>query len=161
MKRINLLWDIFIDYQKHSDEYCLYRWCTTCGNRKIRDELFLRSIEELEIDFEETKMEKGFLSLSNIRDGEIHKKIVELICQKLNDLSEQEIGTMWGLEPFYNLDNNRDDFIKFVIMEIYASLKVRTAKREDVMNHLKSLITNEKINYVIRKMNFRYEKNRS
>ena len=68
---------------------------------------------------------------------------------------------MLGSEPFYNLDNNRDDFIKFVIMEIYASLKVRTAKREDVMNRLKSLITNEKINYAIRKMNFRYEKNRS
>ena len=102
IEKTNFLNEIFLDYQKDKsrDNYCLYRWCTTCGNRKIRDELFLRSIEELEIDFEETKMEKGFLSLSNIRDGEIHKKIVELICQKLNDLSEQEIDTMLGLEPF-------------------------------------------------------------
>ena len=161
MTKSNFLLDIFLDYQKYPEKYCLWRWCATCGNRKIRDELFLRSIEELEISFEETGMKRGFLSLGNIRDGGLFTKIVKLICQRLNNLGDNEIDAMLGSEPFYELDNYKDDFLKFVIMEIYSSLEGRFAHREETMNHLESVITNEKINYVIMRMNSRYVKNQN
>jgi len=159
MERTNFLLDIFLDYQKYPEKYCLWRWCTTCGNRKIRDELFHRSINELGISFEETGMRKGFLYLRNIRQEELFTKILELICQKLNTLSQNEVGIMLGPEPFYESDNNRDDFMKFVIMEIYSSLEGRFTDRKELMNYFESLITNEKITHVVMKMNYRYLKN--
>lgn len=158
MKKNNFLWDIFLDYQKNEEEYCLWRWCTTCGHRKIRDELFHKSINELGVSFEETGMWEGFLYLGNIRQEELFTKILKLICQKLNTLSHNEVDIMLGPEPFYESDHNRDDFIKFVIMDIYSSLEGRFTDRKELMNYFESLITNDKISNVVMKMNSRYLK---
>ena len=158
MKKSNFIWDIFLDYQRNKREYCLWRWCTTCGNRKIRDELFLKSIDELGISFEVTGMEKGFLYIGNIREEELFTKVLKLICQKLNSLSHDQIDLMLGPKPFYYFDDHRDDFIKFLIMEIYSSLEGLFRSRERLMIYLEALITNEKISHVVSKMNSRYMK---
>jgi hypothetical protein len=160
MRKHNFIWDIFLDYQKNKRGYCLWRWCTTCGNYKIRDKLFLNSIDELGINFEQTGMREGFLSIQNIRQRELYNKVVELICQKLNGLDNKEIDTMLSPIPFYELDHNRDDFLKFIIMEIYESLETRLSDRKEVMNHLGLLLTNKKISDVVMKMNSRYLKSK-
>lgn len=158
MKETNFIYEIFLDYRKDKQKYCLWRWCTTCGNRKIRDELFHKSINELGISFEETRMRKGFLYLRNIRQEELFTKILKLICQKLNNLTNNQVDTMLGPEPFYELDHNKDDFLKFLIMDIYSSLEGRFTDREKLINYLESTITNDKISNVIMKMNSRYLK---
>jgi hypothetical protein len=63
---------------------------------------------------------------------------------------------MLGPEPFYELDRNKDDFLKFLIMDIYSSLEGRFTDREKLINYLESTITNDKISHVIMKMNSRY-----
>ena len=154
----NIIYQLFLDYQKNKNKYCLWRWCTTCGNYKIRDKLFLRTIDQLKIDFKETNMEKGFLSLNNIRDPDLYNKVVGHILKTLNDLSDHEIDNILGPRPFYTIDENKDDFMKFIIMEIYSSLGNWHPKRDDVVSHLKSKVSNKKISRVINNMNTRYEK---
>ena len=98
-------------------------------------------------------MRKGFLYLRNIRQEELFTKILKLICQKLNNLTNNQIDTMLGPEPFYELDHNKDDFLKFLIMDIYSSLEGRFTDRKELLNYLESLINNDKISYVV--MTFR------
>ncbi|MDA9675578.1 hypothetical protein N9U32_00120 [Pseudomonadota bacterium] len=156
MKKTNFILDIFFDYKKNKQKYCLWRWCSTCGNMKIRNELFIRSITELEIKFEETGMKKNYLSLSNIRDINFQTQIIELILKKLNELNNEEIELMLSSRPFYNLDVNKDDFIKFIIMELYESLYERFSRREELLKYLYKNLTNEKIKYVMTKMNTKF-----
>ena len=156
MKKTNFILDIFFDYKKNKQKYCLWRWCSTCGNMKIRNELFIRSITELEIKFEETGMKKNYLSLSNIRNINFQTQIIELILKKLNELNNEEIELMLTSRPFYNLDVNKDDFIKFIIMELYESLYERFSRREELLKYLYKNLTNEKIKYVMTKMNTKF-----
>lgn len=156
MKKTNFILDIFFDYKKNKQKYCLWRWCSTCGNMKIRNELFIRSITELEIKFEETGMKKNYLSLSNIRDINFQTQIIELILKKLNELNNEEMELMLSSRPFYNLDINKDDFIKFIIMELYESLYERFSRREELLKYLYKNLTNEKIKYVMTKMNTKF-----
>ena len=161
IEKTNFLNEIFLDYQKDKsrDNYCLYRWCTTCGNCKIRDELFLNSIQELGVEFENTGMKKGFCSLSNIRDKELHQKIIKLLGQKLSDLNHSEIDSMLGPVPFYRLNYHKDDFLKFIIMEMWCSLDIRTTGRTKALDDFKSFIQNKYIHSIIDHMDNRYTRN--
>jgi hypothetical protein len=156
MKKTNFILDTFFDYKKNKQQYCLWRWCSTCGNMRIRNELFIRSITELEIKFEETGMKKNSLSLFNIRDINLQTQIIELILKKLNELNNEEIELMLSSRPFYNLDINKDDFLKFIIMELYESLYQRFSRREELLKYLYKNLTNEKIKYVMTRMNTKF-----
>ena len=158
MKKHNFIWDIFLDYQKNKRDYCLWRWCTTCGNYKIRDQLFHKIIDELGIGFEKTNMKEGFLSLGNIRDRNLYNKMVDHLIKNLNDLSDSEIENILGPRPFYEEDKNQDDFMKFIIMEIYSSLRKWYQDREEVLDFLKLKLSNKKILRIVDEMNDRYQK---
>jgi len=150
---------MFNNFEKNRGDYCIWQWCTTCGCMKIRDELFSNCIQELKIKFDDTEMEKGFCSLRNIRDMNLLKNIIELLCQKLTTLKSTDINRMLGNRPFYLEKGNKDDFLKFIIMEIWYSLERGTVEREKLLSYLKSKIRNHEINRIITHMNVRYERN--
>ena len=41
--------------------YCIQTVCTTCGSSEARNDLFMKTIESLGIDFKDTNMERGWL----------------------------------------------------------------------------------------------------
>lgn len=157
--RQNFLLTIFNNFTVNRREYCIWQWCTTCGCMKMRDELFLSCIQELGIKFEDTGMRRGFCSISNIRNRELRRKIIELLCQKLSDLEPIDTRRMLGTIPFYLEDRNTDDFLKFIIMEIWNAVDVGIVERDEVLRNLQSMIRNPEINQTIDIMNDRYEKN--
>ena len=159
----NFLLTIFIDFSMNSSmnriEYCIWQWCTTCGCGRIRDDLFFACIQELGIKFEDTGMKKGFCSIRYIRGRELRGKIIKLLCQKLSDLESIDIRRMLGALPFYLEDRNRDDFLKFIIMEIWSALDIGIVERDEVLRNLQSMVRNPEINWIITNMNDRYERN--
>ena len=138
--------------------YCIQTVCTTCGMSEARNDLFMKTIESLGIDFKDTNMERGWLYIGNIYDEKLFKKVLERIIKELNDLSDQEIDTILGPAPFYTWKGSAgpDNYLKFVILQIYDSLLHRLQQRPKVMSFFKDSITNGKINYIIYKMDKRY-----
>ena len=49
MKKTNFILDTFFDYKKNKQQYCLWRWCSTCGNMRIRNVALVNDIATLKV----------------------------------------------------------------------------------------------------------------
>ena len=157
MTKPNFVYQIFLNYAKEPNKYCLWQNCTTCGCYRIRDEIFYSLIDSIDLKFEDTGMEKGFLLISKVKSP-LYEKLRAVLVRELNALSDDQIIRMLGPSPFiFSTYHRSDNVLKFIIMEIYNSMMWRTQNRSKTLNYFKLNITNRMILFVIQEMNRGYE----
>ena len=138
-------------------EFCLDRICTTCGCWEIREELFIRFVEERGIDPVETGTLPHFRSICNIRTLDVLHSAIYYFCDCLNELTEEEtlsLGVMSRQRVFP--DKPEESLIFFIVMEIWDALQGVYEDRKQALATLKRRVKNPMVLKLIFVMDSHY-----
>ena len=158
----NYLLKIFKEHQK--EPYLIYRLSGCGGCIEIEKRLYACMEEDLGITFDLNtykKTEGRYISCH----PKGHKMLLNM-CETINALDEFDVDSMsrvrFGLK-FYEDNINRDNFLKFIIMYVWDNLNLLTSSgnREEKIDFLKTIITNNPVLEAIKFMDKKYRKDYS
>jgi len=157
----NYLLTIFREHQKNP--YIIFRLSGCGGCKEIERRLYACMEDDIGLI---TNVNTHRKTRGRRIDSHPHREeMLMSLCKRINELQKEVVDAMSRCEngkKFYEINSNRDNFLKFIIMYIWDNLSstlYSLQDRGDRLNYFKDLISNKFVLEVIECMDKRYTKN--